>query len=404
MKPADLLLTHTTRLDAMGETHPHQTIAVREGRIAWVGHDNELPAELRGNGTRVESCHGELVTPGLIDCHTHLVYAGNRADDFRQRLLGVSYAEIARAGGGILSTVQKTRAASEEVLFEESLPRLLALQADGVMTVEIKSGYGLSLESELKMLRVARRLGEHTGMRVRTTFLGAHALPPEFAGRKAAYVSHLCDTMLPEVSESGLADAVDVFCESIAFDTDETARIFEKATALGLRVKCHAEQLATTGGAEVAARFNALSCDHLEHLDEAGIEAMARHGVTAVLLPGAWYYLGETHRPPVERLRARGVGMAISTDSNPGSSPTTSLRLMMNMGCRFFGLTVAEAWAGVTSVAARALGLAGEAGEIAVGQMADLIHWRTPESALPCCLFATPIEHRMLRHGQWCMD
>ena len=363
-----------------------------------------MPSTLRDTKTVIENCHGELVTPGLVDCHTHLVYAGNRADEFRQRLEGATYADIARAGGGILSTVRKTRAASEEELFEQSLPRLQALQAEGVMTVEIKSGYGLSLESELKMLRVARKLGEYTGVRVRTTFLGAHALAPEFAGRKRAYVDYLCETMLPAVSEAGLADAVDVFCESIAFDLDETARIFEKAQTLGLAVKCHAEQLATTGGAQVAARFKALSCDHLEHLDEAGILAMAHHGVTAVLLPGAWYFLGETQKPPVERLRTHGVGMAISTDSNPGSSPTTSLRLMMNMGCRFFGLTVAEAWAGVTSVAARALGLSGEVGEIAVGRAANLIHWRTSESALPCYLFATPIEHRMLRNGQWCVD
>jgi len=345
-------------------------VAVADGRIQFAGRRGDLPhAFARWPQIDLE---GRLVTPALIDCHTHLVYGGSRAREFEQRLEGATYAEIAAAGGGILSTVRATRAASAERLTAEALPRLDALLAEGAGTVEIKSGYGLDLDGELKMLRVARDLARHRRVRIRTTFLGAHALPPEFAGRADDYIDFLCREVLPAAHAEGLVDAVDAFCEGIAFSIAQTRRMFEAAKALGLPVKIHAEQLSNLGGAALAARFEALSADHVEYLDEAGVAAMAAAGTVATLLPGAFYALRETQMPPVERLRGAGVPIALSTDCNPGTSPVTSLLLMLNMGCTLFRLTPSEALAGITINAARALGLAEETGSIEAGKAADL--------------------------------
>jgi imidazolonepropionase len=350
-------------------------IAVRAGRIAWVGARTDLPVSLRGPATREHDAGGRWITPGLVDCHTHLVYAGSRAGEFEQRLNGATYEEIARAGGGIRSTVAATRAASEAALLEASKPRLKALLAEGVTTVEIKSGYGLEAGAEAKMLRVARALGNALPVTVRTTFLGAHALPPEFDGRADAYVDEVCERMLPEVARAGLADAVDAFCERIGFTPAQTERVFAAAKKLGLSVKLHAEQLSDQGGAQLAARYGALSADHLEYVNEDGVSAMARAGTVAVLLPGAFYFLRETRVPPIELLRRHGVAMAVATDCNPGSSPMTSLLLALNMACTLFRLTPQEALAGATREAARALGLAREAGTLEVGKVADLALW-----------------------------
>ena len=348
-------------------------IAVEDGRIAWIGAARELPKDIAARAAQTHDAGGALVTPGLIDCHTHLVYGGDRAHEFELRLNGATYEEIARAGGGIASTVKATRAASEEELFAQSLPRLKTLMAEGVTTVEIKSGYGLALEHEAKSLRVARRLGEAAGVTVRTTFLGAHALPPEFAGRADDYVDEVI-RMMATLKGEGLADAVDAFCERIAFTPAQTRRVFEAARTHGLPVKLHAEQLSDSGGAALAAEFSALSCDHLEWLGEEGAAAMARAGSVAVLLPGAYYFLRDTHLPPVELLRKHGVPMAVSTDCNPGSSPCTSLLLMLNMACTLFRLTPAEALAGATREAARALGLH-DRGTLQAGRRADFVLW-----------------------------
>jgi imidazolonepropionase len=350
-------------------------IAVRGGRIAWVGARAALPAALRTSATREHDAGGRWITPGLIDCHTHLVYAGSRAGEFEQRLNGATYEEIARAGGGIRSTVAATRAASEAALLEASTPRLRALAAEGVTTVEIKSGYGLEAATEAKMLRVARALGNALPVTVRTTFLGAHALPPEFDGRADAYVAEICERMLPEVARAGLADAVDAFCERIGFSAAQTERVFEAARRLGLPVKLHAEQLSNQGGARLAARYGALSADHLEYIEEDGVAAMARAGTVAVLLPGAFYFLRETRVPPIDLLRRHGVPMAVATDCNPGTSPMTSLLLALNMACTFFRLTPQEALAGATREAARALGLAHEVGTLETGKVADFVLW-----------------------------
>jgi imidazolonepropionase len=346
-------------------------LAVEDGRIAWVGPRAELPAQL-GGGT-VHDAQGALVTPGLIDCHTHLVYAGDRAGEFEARLKGASYEAIARAGGGIVSTVKATREADEDTLLAQSLRRLRPLLAEGVTTIEIKSGYGLAEEAEAKCLRVARRLGMQERVAVRTTFLGAHALPPEFAGRADDYIATVC-AMLPRLHALGLVDAVDAFCETIGFTPAQTRRVFDAARALALPVKLHAEQLSDSGGAELAASYGALSSDHLEWLSESGARAMARSGSVAVLLPGAFYFLRETKLPPVALLRAHGVPIAVSTDCNPGTSPCTSLLLMLNMACTLFRLTPEEALAGVTRHAARALGLA-DRGVLAPGLRADFVLW-----------------------------
>lgn len=343
-------------------------IAARNGRIIHVGGEAEAPDAIESI-----DCEGRWITPGLIDCHTHLVHAGDRAREFELRLQGASYEEIARAGGGIVSTMSAVRAASESDLVAASLPRLDALIGEGVTTVEIKSGYGLTLDDEAKMLRAARALASVRDVRVRTTFLGAHALPPEYRGDADAYVDLVADRMMPAMV--GLADAVDVFCEGIGFTPAQTERIFAAAAAHGLPVKLHAEQLSNQHGAALAARHGALSADHLEHLDDAGVAAMAAAGTVAVLLPGAYYFMRETRLPPVDALRAAGVPIAIATDCNPGTSPLTSLLLVMNMGATLFRLTVEECLLGVTRHAARALGLQGEVGTLEPGRACDLAIW-----------------------------
>jgi imidazolonepropionase len=339
--------------------------------IAWVGIEADLPSTLRPDDE--VALEGALVTPGLVDCHTHLVYAGERAGEFEQRLEGTSYEEIARAGGGIRSTVAATRAASDEALYAAARERAFALMGEGVTTLEIKSGYGLSAEHEARCLRVARKLGRTLPLAVRTTCLSAHALPPEYAGRADDYIDAVC-AWLPALKAEGLVDAVDAFCERIAFSIAQTRRVFAAARALGLPVKLHAEQLSDSGGATLAAEFGALSCEHLEYLSDAGVRAMAAAGSVAVLLPGAYYFLRETKEPPVAALRTAGVPIAIATDHNPGSSPTLSPLLMLSMACTLFRLTPEEALRGMTVHAARALGLA-DRGTLAPGQRADLAVW-----------------------------
>ncbi|MEO1084797.1 MAG: imidazolonepropionase [Acidobacteriota bacterium] len=355
-------------------------VAIDGGRLMWVGPRGGLPAGLAPR--RTVDCGGRLLTPGLVDCHTHLVWGGDRVDEFELRLTGVPYAEIARRGGGIVSTVKATRAASDDTLFRAARRRLDALVADGVTTAEVKSGYGLDLETELRCLRIARRLGDVAGgvdaampVRIRTTFLGAHAVPPEYLGRAEDYLETVIDEVLPAVADAGLADAVDAFCEGIAFSVPQVDRLFTAARARGLPVKLHAEQLSLLGGAALAARHGALSADHLEYLDEAGVRAMAEAGTVAVLLPGAFYFLRESQAPPVELLRRHGVPMAVATDLNPGSSPVHSLLTTLNLACVLFGLTPAEALAGATRVAARALGLGDKIGTLEAGKAADLALW-----------------------------
>jgi imidazolonepropionase len=356
-------------------------VAAEGGTIAWVGAAADLPGEPAALAREVHDLHGRWVTPGLIDCHTHLVYAGSRAREFELRLQGVSYEEIARNGGGILSTVNATRDASEAELVDAASRRLKPLLDEGVTTIEIKSGYGLRTDAELKQLRVARLLGAAAPITVRTTFLGAHAVPPEFKGKADDYVTLVCEEMLPAAAEAGLADAVDAFCERIAFSPEQTARVFERAGALGLPVKLHCDQLSDLGGAALAARFGALSADHLEYTSERSVRAMAEAGTVAVLLPGAFYFLGETKLPPIEALRRHGVPIAVSTDCNPGSSPLTSILLTLNLACTLFRLTPEEALAGVTCHAARALGMAGTHGTIEAGKACDLAIWDVGEPA-----------------------
>jgi imidazolonepropionase len=348
-------------------------IGIEDGRIAWIGKADAAPADWRD--AAVEDCRARLVTPALVDCHTHLVFGGNRAKEFEMRLQGATYEEIARAGGGIVSTVAATRALSEGELVEAALPRLDALMAEGVGTIEIKSGYGLTVEDELKMLRAARRLGEMRKVRVKTSYLAAHAVPAEYKGRADAYIDEIVLPGLEAAHAEGLVDAVDGFCEGIAFSPAQIARVFERAKALGIAVKLHAEQLSNLGGAALAASYGALSADHLEYLDEAGAEAMAKAGTVAVLLPGAFYFLREKQAPPVDALRAAGVPIAIATDCNPGSSPLASLLLTMTRASTLFRLTPEEALAGVTRNAARALGLADEIGTIEAGKRAELAVW-----------------------------
>lgn len=394
----DTLLYNARLLMPDGLEKSGQALAIHKGHIAWCG---ELSAAQPLQAIHWEDCQGRLVTPGLIDCHTHLVYAGNRAQEFKLRLTGSSYAQIAQAGGGILSTVQATRAASKDVLMQQSLPRLQALAAEGVTCVEIKSGYGLDLNNEIKMLEVARQLGVTTGLRVQTTFLGAHAIPLEYHNKNQDYVDYLCQEMLPAIAERKLADAVDVFCEQIAFTIAQTEQIFMQAHRLGLPIKCHAEQLSNMGATQLAASLGALSCDHLEYLEENAVRVMKKQGTVAVLLPGAFYFLKEEKRPPVELLRKHEVPIAIATDCNPGSSPTTSLLLMMSMACHYFSLTIPEVLLAVTTHAAQALGLKDKIGALKPGQFADLVRWDINDSAILCYHFGSPISHQTMIGGHW---
>ncbi len=353
-------------------------LALEAGRIAWVGPENEVPRHF--DRLAKNPMAGRLVTPALIDCHTHVVFAGNRANEFEMRLNGASYEDVARAGGGIVSTVRATRLASEQDLLESALPRVDALLAEGVCVVEVKSGYGLDTETELRMLRAARAIATKRPVRVVTSFLGAHAVPPEYKGRADAYIDDVCIPTLRAAHAEGLVDAVDGFCEGIGFSPPQIARVFEAAKSLSLPVKLHAEQLSNLGGAKLAASFGALSVDHVEYLDEEGVVAVARAGTVAVLLPGAFYALRETQVPPIAAFRRHGVAVAVATDCNPGSSPLSSLLLAMNMACTLFRLTPLEALRGVTVNAARALGLK-DCGSIAAGMRADLAVWNVEHPA-----------------------
>ncbi len=371
-------LWHHARIASLHGSEPwgwleDGAMLTRGEHIVWCGLRSDLPAEHRQSITQEVDLDGALVTPGLVDCHTHLVYGGDRAAEFEMRLQGASYEQIAQAGGGIRSSVTATRAASESTLLDSATRRARSLMAEGVTTVEIKSGYGLSFEDEARCLRVARNLGERLPLSVRTTYLGAHAVPPEYAGRSDDYVDAVCAWM-PQLYAQGLVDAVDAFCETIGFTPAQTRRVFEAARALGLPVKLHAEQLSDQGGAALAAEFGALSCDHLEHLSVDGIRAMQAAGTVAVLLPGAYYFLRETKLPPMDALRAHGVPMAIATDHNPGTSPGLSMLLMLNMACTLFRLTPEEALRGATVHGARALGLH-DRGTLAAGQRADFCVW-----------------------------
>lgn len=372
----DLLLTNA-RLATLSDDEglgvvEHGAIGIKTGRITWVGADADAPSEHASAQTI--DCAGAWITPGLIDCHTHLVFGGNRANEFEMRLHGATYEDIALAGGGIQSTVKATRAIGEHGLFEQSAKRMQALIDEGVTTVEIKSGYGLDLETEIKMLRVARLIGEALPVDVVTTFLGAHTVPPEYTGRADAFIDHLVNTMLPDIASRKLADAVDAYCEKIAFSTEQVERFFSRARELGLEVKLHADQLSDMDGANLAARFSALSADHIEYANEAGIEAMAEAGTVAVLLPGAFYCLRETKLPPIDLLRKHKVAIAVASDLNPGTSPIVSLQANMHMACTLFRLTPEEVLRGVTVNAARALGLR-DRGMIEVGRRADLAIW-----------------------------
>nr|WP_244296494.1 imidazolonepropionase [Stappia sp. TSB10GB4] len=365
-----------------------------DGRIAWCGSAADLPAQFASWPSR--SLGGRLVTPGLVDCHTHIIHGGNRAREFELRLEGASYEEIARAGGGIVSTVAATRAASEDELVAAALPRLDTLIGEGVTTIEIKSGYGLTIADEMRMLAAARRLGRERGVRVVTSWLAAHAVPADYKGRSQAYLDEVVLPGLDAAHAAGLVDAVDGFCEGIAFSRAEMAQVFERAKALGLPIKLHAEQLSDLGGAKLAAQYGALSADHLEYLGQDGVDAMAASGTVAVLLPGAFYTLRETQAPPVAALRKAGVPIALATDCNPGSSPLTSLLLAMNMGATLFRLTPEECLAGATREAARALGLAGEIGTIEAGKRADLAVWDVAEPAeLTYRIGFNPLHHRI---------
>lgn len=348
------------------------SIAIENGDIAWLGKGK--PPEQYSSFKQIDG-NNQWLLPAFIDCHTHLVFAGSRAHEFEMRLTGKSYEEIAKAGGGIVSTVRATREASEQELYELTTKRALKWLTQGVATIEIKSGYGLDTESELKMLRVARRIGRDNAIDVATTFLGAHALPPEYKENPEAYIDLVCEEMLPAAAQEELVDAVDVFCESIGFDLAQTKRVLSKAKSLNLEVKAHVEQLSNLGGSELAAKLNALSVDHVEYLDETGVKALAKSGTVATLLPGAFYFLKETQKPPVQLLRQYNVPMAIATDFNPGSSPIASMQLMLNMACTFFALTPEEALLGVTKHAAQALDKQDTIGSVEVGKRAKLALW-----------------------------
>lgn len=374
----------------------HAAIVTSGALIDWIGPQAEL---IESSYDSVIDLNGAWVTPGLIDCHTHTVFGGNRSGEFEQRLQGVSYAEIAAAGGGIASTVRATRAASEDELYESAERRLLHLLKDGVTTVEMKSGYGLDLASERKLLRVIRRLGNTLPVTVRSTCLAAHALPPEYADRADDYINHICSEMLPALAEEGLVDAVDAFCEYLAFSPAQVEQVFITAGQLGLPVKLHAEQLSPLAGSSLAARYKALSADHLEFMTEADAIAMGTAGTVAVLLPGAYYFLRETQLPPMDALRKHGVNIAIASDLNPGTSPALSLRLMLNMACTLFRMTPEEALAGVTIHAAKALGLGDTHGSLEVGKVADFVAWNIERPADLAYWLGGDLDKRIVRHG-----
>jgi imidazolonepropionase len=374
-------------------------LAVSDGKIVWLGEQVKLPIYNAENLNVIDGKGGWL-TPGLIDCHTHLVYGGSRANEFEMRLQGKSYQEIAKAGGGIISTVTATRLASEQALFDAALPRLEALHKQGVTTIEIKSGYGLNTENEIKMLNVASQLSQALPVTVKRTFLGAHALPVEYKDKPQDYIDLVCNEMIPLVAEQQLADSVDVFCEGVGFNLAQTQQVFESAKQHGLSIKVHAEQLSNLGATELAAAYGALSSDHIEFLDEAGIIAMKNSGMTAVLLPGAFYFLRETQLPPMELLRKHNVPMALATDANPGTSPIHNIQLMLNMGCTLFRLTPAEALAGVTCHAAKALGLAKQKGQLAIGFDADIALWKIEQPAELCYQFGVNPLSALMQNGK----
>jgi len=401
---ADLLILdcHVATMEADGVAYgaiEDAAILIEDGKVVWVGPRTDLPTTEARETHLLEGC---WVTPGLIDCHTHLVFGGDRSGEFEKRLGGATYEEIARAGGGIVSSVAATRAATEDQLYASAARRLEGLKATGVTTVEIKSGYGLDRDSELKMLRVARRIGREAGVRVRTSYLGLHALPPErrIEGGREAYLDAAIDDILPAANAEGLVDAVDAYCEPIAFTVEETSRLFDRARGLDLPVKLHADQLSDGGGAALAARYGALSADHIEHTTEAGVEAMAEAGVVAVLLPGAYLMLRETTPPPVDLLRRHGVRMAVATDCNPGTSPVASMTAALNLACVQFRLTPEEALAGATRVAAQALGLSDVAGRIAPGLVADLAVWNISRPAELCYWLGAPLLERRYVGGR----
>lgn len=380
LEDLDLLLTDAniatmdSTIDAPYGTIKNAAMAIKSGEIVWLGEQSTLPS-FDVFATPTLSIKGQWLTPGLIDCHTHLIFAGSRAEEFEQRLQGVSYEQIAAQGGGIASTVKATRAASHEQLFVDAKDRLNTLLAEGVTTAEIKSGYGLDIDNEIKMLEVARLLNEHHPIDIKTTFLGAHALPPEYKGRADEYIDLVCTHMLEQVVANNLADAVDVFCENVGFSLAQTKQVFDAAAKHNLPVKCHAEQLSNQKGAQLVAEYKGLSADHIEHLDESGVKAMAEAGTVAVLLPGAFYFLRETRLPPIDLLQKYKVPIAIASDFNPGTSPLCSVQLMMNMACTLFRLTPEQALAGVTCHAAKALGL-NDRGVLKVGSRADIAHWQ----------------------------
>jgi imidazolonepropionase len=392
----DLLLTDCRLATMVEGGEPYGAIEdgavlIHDGRIAWIGSRADLPAH---DAAVTERLEGRWITPGLIDCHTHLVFGGNRSHEFERRLTGVPYEQIAREGGGIVSTMTATRAATEDALVASALDRLRGLTETGVTTVEIKSGYGLDADNELKMLRAARRVGSEGGIRVSTSFLGLHALPPEHRQDRAAYLDLMIDHVLPAAHAEGLVDAVDAYCEAIAFTADEVARLFEKARSLGLPVKLHADQLSNGAGGALAAAHGALSADHVEHTDEAGVVAMAAAGTVAVLLPGAYLMLRETTPPPIDLFRRHGVRMAVATDCNPGTSPVASMTAALNLACVQFRLTPEEALAGATRRAATALGLSAEIGTLEAGKAADLAVWDVERPAELCYWLGAPLLHR----------
>jgi len=403
MNRADRLITDC-RLATMAEggaaygAVEDGALLVRDGRIVWAGARGDLPAH---EAATIDRLGGRWVTPGLVDCHTHLVFGGDRSGEFEQRLGGATYEEIARAGGGIVSSVAATRAASEDTLYASAVARLAGLKATSVTTVEIKSGYGLDQDSELKMLRVARRIGREAGVRVRTSYLGLHTVPPEWKADRGRYVDLAVDQILPAAHAEGLVDAVDAYCEPIAFSTEEVARLFDRAKALGLPVRLHADQLSDGGGAALAARYGALSADHVEHTNEAGVQAMAAAGVVAVLLPGAWLMLRETVLPPIDPFRRHGVAMAVATDCNPGTSPVASMTAAINLACVQFRLTPEEALAGATRIAARALGLEAEVGTLEAGKAADLAVWDIEWPAELAYWLGKPLLAKRMVAGVW---